>query len=857
MPVVRAYPVAEIVPAAIPNAGPAVDQGALSVAAGANAVRDQMVAGQQVQRTADITGGIAEREMAIANDTRVQDLNNQYIQGAQQILTTGPEAFAKLKGEEAIKAAPAVSARLGELRDQLLAQAGNEHQRKKLRGVLDAQVNSSIGTIDKRVIEEQTAYEKRVALTAIDTSTTEAITNPANLDGAVMRAEGAARSLFRGQAPEVIENEARKAGSHVVAAMIKDRIVRNDPSAVGLFNQYQGRLSSSDRLGLAASVETLSNTVAAADWVRARSSGPTSEQAKAGTKTSMSFWTADGYSAPVAAGITAGFLRESQFDARALNPKDGRDGSDSINIGQWNGTRGRAFADFAAANKLDPRDPRTGLAYAKAEIDGVIPYSVSGLSPDFKARLQAARTEKEAADLMTRGYFRPKHTEGESAIRQGSATAVLSEFGSGAAPAAGAAPAVGRSPDAILSQEGVVDYRRRMIDLEQRRIALTAQNESEFAADPVRMRANQAAIEADFTRGKAALQAGKDRLYADLQDWMTKGGPGGGPAVTMPPATIMSQLTYEQQNSVERQINRNVEGKKTKTNMDVWYGLHSGLTSTNANERELWAGTNLMQFKEHLSDEHLMHLANLQAAVRKGEGKEITQAQTINQKVNSMLLRLGIDPTPKPDTSPNSDAAKAARFHRVLQDELAIFEENKGKKATPQEVDGIIDNMVKAGARDGLFFKSDVPVFLVTSEHVPPEDREQIVAAIRKAGGVPTEERVVETYRHSLMMKPRQTEIPRPSPAANVRGGVEPIGVGTGGMGAGAAPSPATVSRQPGAFPAPNLPPRATPRVIDNPPEPLTGPIAGPMSSPIIRSDQDRHDDTVRALRMRLGMEVR
>lgn len=923
MAVVRPYPISEVQGAVLPNVQPGVDQGALALASGAPAARDMVQAGQTVDRAAAIVDNMAEREFKIANDTRVQDLNNQYITGAQQILHTGPDAFSKLKGEEAIKAAPAVTERLGKLREQLLGTASNDYQRRSLRTILDAQVNSSAETINKRVEREQEVYDKRVALTAIDTSATEAITNPDNLGPAVMRAEGAARSLFKGQAPEVIEAEARKAGSHVISSLIKDRIVRNDPSAVGLFRQYESRLDAGDRLGLAASIETLSNTVAASDWVRARTAGPTGEQAKAGTKTSMSFWTGDGYSAPVAAGITAGFLRESQFDARALNPKDGRDGSDSINIGQWNGTRARAFADFAAANKLDPRDPRTGLAYAKAEVDGVIPYSVSGLSPEFKAKLQAAKTEKEAADIMTRGYFRPRHTEGESAIRQGSASAILAEHGVpattgdpaldavNAATGATPAPGVGRPPAAVLSQEGVVDYRRQMIDLEQRRIALTAQNESEFVNDPVRMRANQAAIEAAFTRGKATVQAGKDLLYANLQDWMTKGGPNGGPAVTMPPATIMSQLTYEQQNSVERQINRNVEGKKTKTNMEVWYGLHAGLASGNANERELWASTNLMQFKEHLSDQDFQELAKLQAAVRKGDGKEITHAQTIGQMVNSTLLQMGIDPTPKPDTSPTSDAAKAARFHRVFQNELTVFEENKGKTATPQEVQGIIDGLVKTGAKSGWFNQTDVPVFMIGPADVPAADREQIIAAIRKAGGVPTEERVVDVYRHKLASDPRQTEIARPAPTANVRGGVEPIGVGTGGMGAGVAPTPAAVARQPGPFPTPNLPARATPRVIGNPSVPYdygraTGPPstpeeerrslsgallgvsnnlrgllvesqlpdnsldlpqsvsteefgvgrAGMMSSPIIRGDQDQHDDTVRSMRLRLGLEV-
>ncbi|MCW5738197.1 MAG: hypothetical protein KIS73_29010 [Enhydrobacter sp.] len=864
MPVVRPYPIAEIEPRAIPTAAPHVAAAGDLGSFGGNQARDLQVAGANLDRAGDAVFSIYEREAREANESRIQDFNNQFILGKQELLLTGPNAYYKLKGADAIQGAAAATDGLKKLKDGLLGQTANPYQRQRLGAILDSHFASAADQIARHVNQQQLVYDRNVALASIDVAEREAISNPENLGAAVTRATEAARTLHKGQAPEVIESEALKAGSGVIASAIKDRLVRNDPAAVTLFRQYESRLDPKDRLALGSAVETLSNSVEASDWVRSRSAGPTSAQAVAGIKTSMAHWQADGYSAPVAAGITAGFLRESQFYGGAVNPRDGRDGSDSINIGQWNGPRGAAFNDFVKKNGLEARDPRTGLAYAKAEIDGVIPYSVSGLSPDFKARLQSAKSEKEAADIMTRGYFRPKHTEGESAIRQGSASAILAQYGKPPSTGDQALDAVNAAtgmsapaplPSAsTLAQEGVVDFRRQMIDAEQRRIALTQQNEREFAGDPVRMRANQAVIESEYTKSKAIVQAGKDKLYADLQDWMSKSGPGGGPAVTMPPATIMSQLTYEQQNSVERQINRNIEGKKAKTDQGAWYALQSGLTSDNANVREMWAGTNLMQFREHLSDQDFQELAKLQAEVRKGGGKYLTEAQTINQMVNSTLLQLGIDPTPKPDTSPTGDAAKAAKFHRAFQDELTTFETNKGKKATPQEVQGIIDGLVKAGAKSGWFNQTDVPVFMLGPADVPAKDRTDIIAAIRKAGGVPTEERVVEVYRHKLAMEPRQTEIPRPSPAAGVQAGTEAIGVGTS-VGGGAAARPAV---QAAIFPRSSLPAPARPRVIDNPPEPVDRPPPrGPMSRPLIETEADQHDESVRALRLRLGLEVR
>ena len=116
-----------------------------------------------------------------------------------------------------------------------------------------------------------------------------------------------------------------------------------------------------------------------------------------------------GFSENVAKGAAANFEHESGFrTVGAVNPKDGRDGSDSINIGQWNGPRAAAFLQFAKSKGLSPADPDAGIAYMKAEIDGEIPRSISGLAPDFKARLEAARTPGEAATLLSREYFRPK-----------------------------------------------------------------------------------------------------------------------------------------------------------------------------------------------------------------------------------------------------------------------------------------------------------------------------------------------------------------------------------------------------------------------------------------------------------------
>src|SRR5882762_1941135 len=76
-----------------------------------------------------------------------------------------------------------------------------------------------------------------------------------------------------------------------------------------------------------------------------------------------------------AAALAAGFQAESGYDPSAVAKADGPHGSDAVNIGQWNGPRAINFRNFYQANKLDPNDPATGLAFSKYELQNDPQYS--------------------------------------------------------------------------------------------------------------------------------------------------------------------------------------------------------------------------------------------------------------------------------------------------------------------------------------------------------------------------------------------------------------------------------------------------------------------------------------------------
>src|SRR5216684_7010877 len=76
-------------------------------------------------------------EYAAADAVREQQLNDQYLAGQRQILNHGENAYYRQQGEAAIHATPPVFEALRQLKDDTLAQAGNDRQREALSQRLD------------------------------------------------------------------------------------------------------------------------------------------------------------------------------------------------------------------------------------------------------------------------------------------------------------------------------------------------------------------------------------------------------------------------------------------------------------------------------------------------------------------------------------------------------------------------------------------------------------------------------------------------------------------------------------------------------------------------------------------------
>lgn len=153
-------------------------------------------------------------------------------------------------------------------------------------------------------------------------------------------------------------------------------------------------------------------------------------------KAAFDYYVSQGLSPVQAAGIVGNLQGESGqgLNPNAVNPGDGRDGSDSIGIGQWNSTRAQALRDFAAARGTQWNDLNTQLEFLHRELQG----------PESKAyaALQAAKTPEEAARAFL-GYERPKdwNVPGSHPERTRNALALHAAYTGGPTPAAPVTPA--------------------------------------------------------------------------------------------------------------------------------------------------------------------------------------------------------------------------------------------------------------------------------------------------------------------------------------------------------------------------------------------------------------------------------
>ena len=193
----------------------------------------------------------APPEYAPADATREQQLNDQYLAGRRQILNTGEGAYYRLQGEAAIHGAQPALEALQQLKDETLAQAGNDRQRAALGQQLDWHQGEAANGIARHLDDQVQVWQSAVADNQVKTAAAEAAVSHNDPAKVELFATGAYQTRLRsaGAPPssDAAKALAASARSTVYRSAIEAALAAGDMrSASTLYEPAKDRLTADD-----------------------------------------------------------------------------------------------------------------------------------------------------------------------------------------------------------------------------------------------------------------------------------------------------------------------------------------------------------------------------------------------------------------------------------------------------------------------------------------------------------------------------------------------------------------------------------------------------------------------------------
>ena len=202
-------------------------------------------------------------EDAEADDARVNDLKNQFIDAKQQLLYTAPQAFLRQQGSDAITGAEGAGQFLDTLRQQTLDQTANNDQRTRLGEMLDWHVADAKQQIHRHVAEQSDAWQQNVAVHTVELATRQAALESGDAEKVGFVALAAydaekARALKGGLPAEAAHESGRSAWSGAYKAAIETQAGIDPQQAVKLFDQAKATLDPQTREALQPRIDSFS-----------------------------------------------------------------------------------------------------------------------------------------------------------------------------------------------------------------------------------------------------------------------------------------------------------------------------------------------------------------------------------------------------------------------------------------------------------------------------------------------------------------------------------------------------------------------------------------------------------------------
>lgn len=764
MAIIRPSNLQTVAPQAAPNALLRSDADIASF--GGTQARDQVVAGQQLERASDSLANVALAEMRDANETRVQDLNNQFINAQHAALYTSPDAFYRLKGADAINGAEKATDRLIELKKQTVDAAANPYQRQRLSGIIDSHVNGATAGISRHVVSEQATYDKSVAVAAVETATHSAILDPSQLPLAIDRARGAAASLYKGQSAEVIANAQLKAESDVYSGVIRHMINTNDRSALDLYKKVGDRLDVKDRERIEPAIKTMQLGVTA--QVQARefmgaAQGPAvggHYDNNIGNITVSKFQYSGGKGAPNGSfetfttpehGVAAAY---TTIKAKA----DQNGGSISFidliggNVTRGGKVEGWAEKDDGKTARLKGNDPNSYASRLATSV-GLKPGDMVPLGDDAKmetvlrtmnAHEKGKQTVKD--DAFMRGI---KLAKGDTTVLEGRDGPATDK----AVSVSDAAPTDPSKPNgqAYVDPHVMLQRATNLFN------AATLLNQQRNANDADQRRHTQLELDVELANSKRQIETAKNDLIIEVDRVMKTGGPNGGVVTNQNQISpdLWSRLDYNKQRSLEGIIKHNAGGTNVQIN-EKNLSEYQALRDMAHADPLKFLDQDLSMLRATQPNAHIEKLFEIRSQIQK-EGTKAVESKVIDDAVNR-ALRGKVDTT---DKASEKDKATRAQFVTKLETYVEEFRaENKGRRPNPDQIRAFTEEQIIEYWADGqgkpTFFDRNFPEFLGGRSN----EQQSLGPNVGKNSGQRTGSTPGAKFGFTLTDEERQTAIP-------------------------------------------------------------------------------------------------
>lgn len=253
-----------------------------------------------------------------------------------------------------------------------------------------------------------------------------------------------------------------------------------------------------------------------------------------------------------------------------------------------------------------------------------------------------------------------------------------------------------------------------------------------------------------FADQQTAQKTDDDNNFRDASDIIENNG---GNLDQVPPQTL-AKMSSSDRASLEKRATQKKNGVEPESNSEQFYDLQTMATTPEL--RDKFLGTNLLQYRHSVTQNEMSEMIKIQSSMRKSDGEAddtIRGLRSRTQVVNETLKSIGIDPKSSPE-----DYLAA---NRALDDQMAQFYSQHGKKPNGNEIQGMMDNIIvkTKNPNSGFFgffqggraFNQDPNAQLtVDIDNIPVSEKNQIKQALQARHLPVTDDKIVELYQQKI-----------------------------------------------------------------------------------------------------------